>query len=198
MRHLGPIVQSLVLPMLHARHDVNLGSGVALQFVRDQDPWRIPQALEELTEKPFGCLPVAPALHQDVEGMAILIDSSPEVLVLALDRQYDFVEMPFVAAPRLTSPQLSGKLLAEPQRPLADRLVRYGDAPAGHQFLNVAKAQREPEVEPDYVADNFTRVAKAAVKLSVCHPDILRNSRRRRQLDSTDSSSAATCNKARR
>lgn len=50
--------------------------------------------------------------------MAVLIDSAPEVVVLAFDGKHDLVEMPFVAAPRLTSAQLNGILLAEPQHPL--------------------------------------------------------------------------------
>lgn len=81
--------------------------------------------------------------------------------------------MPFVAASWLTTAQFSGVLLAEPQRPLADRFVGNDDAPARHQFLDVAKAQRKPEVEPHYVADDLMRIAKAAVELDVCHRDIL-------------------------
>ena len=60
--------------------------------------------------------------------MAVLIDGAPEVMMFALDRQCDLVKMPFVAAPRLTSAQLGGILLAEPQSPLADRLVGDDDA----------------------------------------------------------------------
>ena len=80
--------------------------------------------------------------------MTVLIDCASEIMVLTLDRQHDLVEMPFVALLWLTSAQLIGKLLAESQRPLPDRLIGNDDASAGHQFLNVAKAQREPEVEP--------------------------------------------------
>ena len=74
-----------MLAMLDARHDLDLSSGITLQFVRDQNPWRIAQALEKLAKEPFGCLPVAPALDENVQGMTVLIDSAPEVMVLALD-----------------------------------------------------------------------------------------------------------------
>jgi len=116
--------------------------------------------------------------------MTVLIDCASEIMVLTLDRQHDLVEMPFVALLWLTSAQLIGKLLAESQRPLPDRLIGNDDASAGHQFLNVAKAQREPEVEPHYVADDLTRVAEAALKLETCHPCILSRRGRLRQLDS--------------
>ena len=55
--------------------------------------------------------------------MAILIDCAPEIMVLVLDRQHNLVEMPFIAPSWLTSAQLIGKLLAESQRPLPDRLI---------------------------------------------------------------------------
>ena len=116
--------------MLDARHDLSLGRRIALQLVRDQNPWRISQALEELTKEPFGCLPIAPTLHQDVECMAVLIDSAPEVMMLALDREYDLIEMPFVAALGGTSAQLIGIPLAKLQGPLADHLVGDDDAAA--------------------------------------------------------------------
>jgi hypothetical protein len=72
--------------------------------------------------------------------MVILTDVALEVKVLAFGRQHDLVKMSFVAAPRLTSAQLSSVLLAEPQRPLADRIVSHGDTPAGDQLLDVARA----------------------------------------------------------
>lgn len=53
--------------MLNARHDLNLGSGVALQFVGDQNSRCVAHAIEKLAKEPFGYLPIAPALHQDVE-----------------------------------------------------------------------------------------------------------------------------------
>jgi hypothetical protein len=92
--------------MFDARHDLNLSRGIALELVSDKNPKRIPQALEELAKKPFSSLLIAPALHQDVECMAVLIDSTPEVMMLALDREHDFVKMPLVATLRLTSARL--------------------------------------------------------------------------------------------
>jgi len=42
-------------------------------------------SVEELAQKAFCCLPVAPALHEDIEHMAVLIDCAPQVVMLALD-----------------------------------------------------------------------------------------------------------------
>ena len=46
VRDLGPVVESLVLPMLDIRHDLRLRGAVTLQFVRDQHSRRVPQSLE--------------------------------------------------------------------------------------------------------------------------------------------------------
>ena len=77
MRKFGPVVQALVLAMLDTRHDLLLRCGVALEFVRNQHPWGVTQALEELAKKAFHRLPVTPALHEDIERMAILVDCTP-------------------------------------------------------------------------------------------------------------------------
>ena len=45
VRDLGPVVESLVLPMLDPRHDLRLGCTLTLEFVRDQHPRHVPQPL---------------------------------------------------------------------------------------------------------------------------------------------------------
>ena len=53
---------------------------IAAQLVRDQ-PIRRPLLLfEQLTNKPCGCSPVAPSLHQDIENVAVLADGAPQIL----------------------------------------------------------------------------------------------------------------------
>jgi hypothetical protein len=116
--------------------------------------------------------------------MTILIDCAPQLMALVPDRQHNLVEVPFVAPSWLTPAQLIGKLLAKPQCPLADRLVGHNDTPACHQLLDVAKAQRETEIEPYHMADDLPGVAEAAVELGTCHPSILSRRDRLRQIDS--------------
>ena len=60
----------------------SLRCGVTLQFVGDQHPWCVTQAHEELAKKAFRRLLVTPALHEDIEHMAILVDCMPQVMVL--------------------------------------------------------------------------------------------------------------------
>ena len=99
--NLRPVIQSLVLPMFDTGQDFRLSRSVAFELVRHQDTWNVTQALEQFGEKPPGRLLVASALHQHIQRVPCLIDRPPQVMVLALDRQHDLVQMPFVSTPGL-------------------------------------------------------------------------------------------------
>src|SRR5437762_11072629 len=49
-----PVIEALMLPMLHPGHDLPLGSGVALQLVSDKHTRCAPLLLEELAGQAFG------------------------------------------------------------------------------------------------------------------------------------------------
>src|SRR6202034_2685747 len=138
------IVQSLVLAMLDARHDLPLGSGVAFQLIGDQHPRRSPLLLQKLAEQAFGGLLVAPALDEDIENKAFLVNGAPEPMLLAGDGDDDLVKVPFVAAARRSPTDAVGEFATEFQAPLPDRLVCDRDAASRQHLLDHAQAQREP------------------------------------------------------
>src|SRR5271166_1190178 len=92
-----PVVEALVLAMLDAGHDLPLGRGIAAQLVGDQHPRRSPLLLQKLAQQAFGSLLVAPALHEDIENKALLVDRSPKPVLRAGGGDDDLVEVPFVA-----------------------------------------------------------------------------------------------------
>src|SRR5262245_3216585 len=77
--------------------------------------------------------------------------------MLTLDHQKHPVHMPFVARARPSPPQPARIRLTKFATPLADRLVGHDHATFKHQLFDIPKAQAEPEVEPDGVADDFDR-----------------------------------------
>src|SRR5438067_9507719 len=83
----GPVIETLVLTMLDPGHDLPLGSGVALQ--RDEHTRGSTLLLEELAEQAFGGLLVAPALDENIENEAVLVDGTPEPMLLAGDADDD-------------------------------------------------------------------------------------------------------------
>src|SRR6202045_1200021 len=77
----GAVIEALVLPMLDPGHDLPLGSGVALQLVRDEHTRGSTLLLEELAEQALGGLLVAPALDENIENEAVLVDGTPEPML---------------------------------------------------------------------------------------------------------------------
>src|SRR5207248_87576 len=93
----GPVIETFVLPMLDRGHDLPLGSGVALQLVGDEHTRGSTLLLEELTEQALGGLLVAPALDQNIENEAVLVDGAPEPMLLPGEADNNLIEVPFVA-----------------------------------------------------------------------------------------------------
>jgi len=130
--------------MLHTGQNLPFGRGITGQFVRDDHARHVFQTLKQLAEEAFGRLLVAPALHQDVEYISVLIHRSPEVVPLAVDGEKDLVQMPLVTTARATT---------------AHRFVGQSDASLGHQLFDVTIAEGETIIEPDTVTNDLGRKA---------------------------------------
>ncbi|PRY84597.1 hypothetical protein CLV74_12215 [Donghicola tyrosinivorans] len=89
--------------------DLGFGRRVGAELVRDQ-PARLAPAPEQLSKEAFGCARVPTRLNQDIQHIAIGVDRPPEPVLLALELDDDFVEMPFV--------RRSGALATDPSSDL--------------------------------------------------------------------------------
>ncbi len=89
VRIFRPVVQSFVLPMLHAWQDLAFGCSIALQFVGDDHAWDVLESFEELPKKAFRRVCVPSALDEDIEHVAVLIHGSPQIIPLSTDREKD-------------------------------------------------------------------------------------------------------------
>jgi hypothetical protein len=76
----GAIVQVPVLAMFHTREALSLRRLVAFELVRDEDPRHIRQPLQQLAEKFLCRLLMTTALDENIQDVAILIDSSPQIM----------------------------------------------------------------------------------------------------------------------
>src|SRR5258708_25938860 len=104
MRVLCSIVEVLVLAVLHARQDLAFRCSITFQLISDNHTRNILQPFEKLAEKSFRGLLIASALHKDVDHIAVLVHSSPQVMYLATDSEQNLVHMPFVYTPPATTP----------------------------------------------------------------------------------------------
>src|SRR5215831_16255315 len=167
MRILTAVVEIATLAVFDPGQDLALGRAVALELIRDDHPWHVLQALEQLAKKLLRCLLVAAALHQNVENVIVLVHRTPEIMALPVDRQKDFIEMPLVPWLGASMLQLIGVVLAKLQTPLVDGLMGHVDAALEQDLLHVAVAQREAIIEPDAMADNLAGKAVIFVALGV-------------------------------
>jgi hypothetical protein len=95
-----------------------------------------------------------------VEDFTLLVDGTPKVHAPAGDPHDHLVEVPSVARPR---PQASREERAEFEHPTADRFIGQVEPAFGKQFLDVAVAQGEADIELNCVLDGGRREAVAAV-----------------------------------
>ena len=110
-----------------------------------------------------GRLPVSPRLQDDVENFALVVDGAPEIVDLSGDPDEYLVQMPAVRRPWPAPADPRGIGAAKLERPSTHRLVGGIDAALSKQVLDIAIAQREPEIEPDRMLDDHGREAVTGV-----------------------------------
>jgi hypothetical protein len=127
----------------------------------------------------FGGALIAAGLNQDVDHIAVLIHRPPEIVLLSVDSNKNFVQMPGVAEATLTLLQISGIARTELLTPDSNRFIRDDDSAFGEKIFDISETQAETIVNPDHIADDFRRepmtiiprpVAFHATSLSVSNP----------------------------
>ena len=102
----------------------------------------------------------------------MLIDGTPEVMLLAIDLEKHLVAVPLVAGLCTPTAQLIGKLLTKLEAPLPHRFLRHEPASRSQQLFDVTIAEVEAMIEPHRVGDNVLGKAKPFVRWSSdvgCH-----------------------------
>ena len=156
MRVFRSVVQPFVLPMLHAWQDFTFGRCITLQFIGDDHAWNVLEPFEQFAEKSFGGVLVASALHEDIKHIAVLVYRSSQIVSLATDHEN-------TSSRCHLSPQFIGVHLPKFQAPLPNRFIGDHDPALCQQFFNIAKAEREAEIQPHRVADDFRWEAESFV-----------------------------------
>ena len=146
VRVLGAIIAIPMLPMLDSWQYLALGGSVALQSISDDHARDVGEPFAQFAEELLCCLLIAPALYQAIQHVAVLIHHPPQIVMLALDGEYHFVDVPLVTVSRTAAPELIGVLLTELTSPLANRLIRHSNATFTQELFHIPEAQTESEV----------------------------------------------------
>lgn len=98
-------------------------------------------------------------LEQDIENITVFVNGSPQVDSTAVNFELHLVDVPLICWLGAATTQLISKGLTEFEAQLANGLIGKAGTSLSHQFLNISIAEAEAKVEPNTVADDFSRVA---------------------------------------
>jgi hypothetical protein len=165
VRMLGAVIQIVVLSMLDTRQELAHGGTVASQLICDDHAWDVPHTLEQFAEECLGGVLVAPALHQNIEYLAMLIHGPPQIMSLPLHRQKDRIQMPLVPRSRALAAELLSIGLPEFPAPIPHRFIGQDDATFRHELFDIPIAEAEAVIAPYAVADDLYREPMALIQV---------------------------------
>ncbi len=163
MRDFGAIVRVLGRVMGDQRHDVPMCNTVAAQLVGHEPHGFLSLTFQEFPKEFSRRAPVPAGLDEEVDQVTVLVDRTPQILALTVDRDEDFVQKPRITEAALSSLQPPGVVGAELLAPLPNGFVRHDDAPFGQQVFDIPEAQTVFVVQPHRVADDVRRKAMPKV-----------------------------------
>ncbi len=118
VRDFCPIVRVSAGLMDNGRHDRSLRGGIAPQLVGDQPSGLASLAFQQLTEETFSGTPITTRLDEDVNHVAVLVDSTPEIVLLALDGYEELIQVPRITQATLSPLEPTSILGTELPAPL--------------------------------------------------------------------------------
>jgi hypothetical protein len=163
MRNLGAIVRILLGIVGDTRQDRSTGSSIALQLVGDDPEWLLALTAQQSAKEPLGCTLIAARLQQNIDDITILIHGTPKILLLAVDSDEEFVQIPGITEASLFLLKTSGIVGSEFPAPTADGFVRNNDSAFGQKIFHITEAQTEAMIDPYGVADDFRRETVSVV-----------------------------------
>jgi hypothetical protein len=113
MRVLDPIVEVLRTAMLDRCQPLAVGDLLAAEFVGDDHRRHVLQVFEQRAEESFGGHRISAGIDQNDQHVAVLVDSTPQLVPRAVDPDEHFLAVPFVTRPWPAPAQPAGVGLPE-------------------------------------------------------------------------------------
>jgi hypothetical protein len=123
VRIFRPITEVAMLSMFHTGQDLALRRAIARQFIRNDHPRHVGQALQQFAKELLRGLSIPPPLYENIQDMAVLIHRPPEIVTCTVDGEEDLIEGPLVAGPRAPPAEPIGIGLPKLPTPIAHGLV---------------------------------------------------------------------------
>ncbi len=99
MRNLGSVICILACVVNRVWDELSMCDAIASQLIGHYFPGIIMMILQQAFEKALGRLAVASCLQNHIDHLSVLINSSPQVLLLTLDLHEHFVDEKCISIP---------------------------------------------------------------------------------------------------
>ncbi len=119
---------------------------IASQLIGHYFPGFIMMILQQAFEKALGRLAVASCLQKHIDHLSVLINSSPQVLLLTLDLHEHFVDKKCISKSLMSMLQALDIFTPKLVTPQTNRLIAYGDTAFRQQILDASVTKIEPIV----------------------------------------------------
>jgi hypothetical protein len=86
---------------------------------------------EQASKEALSSRPIALCLKIDINHFTVLVDSPPQIMLLAVYLHEDFIDVSGISVASMTSLQTAGINRSEFDAPQPDRFTADGDAPFG-------------------------------------------------------------------
>jgi hypothetical protein len=92
MRLLSPIIRAPVAVMDNIWHQLTMCNRIAPQFISNDLPGLSAMRLEQAPEEPLGRSAIPSGLEKYINYFAILVNSPPQIMLLAVDLDEDLID----------------------------------------------------------------------------------------------------------
>ena len=104
-------------------------------------------------------------MDQNVQNKTVLINRTPEPMLLAAHRDLYFVGMPLIRKlTRRSAANVGGKMVPTLLSPCPNCLMRHGDAALSQQVLDQPQTEQKPEIQPDRPGDHIPRKSMTVIE----------------------------------
>jgi hypothetical protein len=152
------------------RHQFSVSDTVTAQLICNDPPRFAAVHSDQALEESLGRIAIPARLQKYIDHLTVLINSSPQIVLFALNFHEYFIYIKSVTIALVISAKFLGEFGSELRAPKPDSLIAHRNATLGQQILNISVTQIESVVEPNSVANYHGRESMALVS---DHPRII-------------------------
>ncbi len=163
MRVLRPVVTSTTSDVFAVHTEIFQCSRIGWKLVSHHLVRRITLLLQQFAHQFERGLPISAGLNQNIENLTFPVHCPLQIHPLAVDGNKQFVQVPTPVWSGTKLSQLAGVAQTELQRPPPNRFIRNFYPTLSEEIFDISKTQREPEIQPNGMLNDFWWETMAAI-----------------------------------